>query len=189
MKTSHRRTWTKRQRDGTLLCVCVFVWLLWCLSCACSISLGCMCMYVHCLNIHGSMAIAKKTAKNHGFYVSLYLPFLSLSLHFCDSLGVFSLVLPHCVTLYGHNSGTSLAEWFHLRRFLLLTWHSTSTSYITNLNPFLRLFCSFWRETKKMSFLASQIGNIHHCSWWVLWTSHKLCLHCFLLEKRRKTIW
>lgn len=113
----------------------------------------------------------------------------SLSLHFCDSLGVFSLVLPHCVTLYGQNSGTSLAEWFHLRRFLLLTWHSTSTSYITNLNPFLRLFCSFWRETKKMSFLASQIGNIHHCSWWVLWTSHKLCLHCFLLEKRRKTIW
>lgn len=172
----------------TLVCLCICLTLVMFELCLLHFT-G---LHVHVCSLpkyswfHGN---CKKTAKNHGFYVSLYLPFLSLSLHFCDSLGVFSLVLPHCVTLYGHNSGTSLAEWFHLRRFLLLTWHSTSTSYITNLNPFLSLFCSFWRETKKMSFLASQIGNIHHCSWWVLWTSHKLCLHCFMLEKRRKTIW
>lgn len=134
----HARTTTARDELHIFLCLCVcvvFFLLQWCLNGTAPFrwTLS-MCMFIAQIFIVPWQL--RKMVKIVDF-TSLYVRFLFTFVIFPRHLIMFFfLSYSLCYnTFYGHFSGTSLAEWFHLRRFLLSTWHSTS--YITNLKPFL----------------------------------------------------
>lgn len=149
MKISHHDTNTHthiytrgQQQHGTnYIFFCVYVYVLfffllqWCLNGTAPFrwTLS-MCMFIAQIFIVPWQL--RKMVKIVDF-TSLYVRFLFTFVIFPRHLIMFFfLSYSLCYnTFYGHFSGTSLAEWFHLRRFLLSTWHSTS--YITNLKPFL----------------------------------------------------
>lgn len=83
---THTLTYTRADNNSTgrityffvFMCMCCFFFTSVMFKWNCSISVNIEHVYVHCPNIHSSMAIAKN-GKNCGFYVSL----CSFSLHFC----------------------------------------------------------------------------------------------------------